>query len=88
MDGKWPPNRGLWFAGWVGTTLPTTLKTLPRDLRRFEAALKPLLADATLVQTVLTDNAGMTNSFVLVLVPADAGEWRVRAAFADERFEE
>jgi hypothetical protein len=87
-DGVWPANRRLWFAGYVGTTLPTTLKTLPRDLRRFSAELKPLFPGAMPVQAVLTDNAGFTNSFVIVLVPAEAGQWRGRAVFADERFDE
>jgi hypothetical protein len=88
QDGRWPADRGYWFAGWVGTTLPTTVKTLPRDLRPFTAALRPLLAGATLVQAVLTDNAGLTDTFAFVLVPAEAGEWRVRAVFVAERFEE
>jgi len=87
-DGRWPPNRGYWFGGWVGTTLPTTLKALPRDLRRFTTALKPLLASGTPVQAVVTDNSGFTDSFVIVLVPGPDREWRVRAVFADERFEE
>jgi hypothetical protein len=42
--GQWPPDRGQWFAGVVGSTLPTTLATLPRDLRRYTGALRPLLA--------------------------------------------
>jgi hypothetical protein len=88
QDGRWPPDRGDWFAGWVGTTLPTTLKTLPRDVRRFTAALRPLVAGATLVQAVLTDNAGMTDTFVVVLVPAEADGWRVRAVVVAERFDE
>ena len=79
---------GLLVRGLVGTTLPTTLKTLPRDLRRYAPALRPLLAGTTAVQAVLTDNGGMTNSFVILLAPVAAGEWRVRAVFAAERFDE
>jgi hypothetical protein len=86
--GRWPPDRGQWFAGTVGSTLPTTLATLPRDLRRYARALKPLLSEASAVQAVLTDNAGFTYSFVFALVPTATGAWRVSAVFADERFDE
>jgi hypothetical protein len=86
-DGRWPPNRAYWFAGTVGTTLPTSLKTLPRDVRRFAPALKTLLVDGTPVQVVLTDNDGMTDTFLMV-IGREGSEWRVRAVFANERFEE
>lgn len=86
-DGRWPPNRAYWFAGTVGTTLPTSVKTLPRDVRRFAPAVKSVLADGTPIQVVLTDNNGMTVTFLMVVV-REGAEWRVRAVFGNERFEE
>jgi hypothetical protein len=86
-DGKWPPNRGNAFDGPVGTVLPVDTKRIPRVLRAHARKVQELLGGGALLQAVVTDNDGLTDTFVLVVDTVE-GKNLVRAVFGDETFRE
>jgi hypothetical protein len=85
-DGDWLPNRGFWMDGWTGSLMPIEPKDLLPRMQENGEVIREEARHGTLLEAVLTDNDGVTNTFLFVV--RKSPQPRVTAVFFDVLFED
>jgi hypothetical protein len=85
-DGDWLPHRRFWMDGWTGSLMPIEPKDVLPRMREIGEVVGEEAKNGILIEAVLTDNNGVTNTFLFVV--RKSPQPRVTAVFFDSQFED